>query len=95
MAKKLEVYDVTTIGYDKLDISKELHGRRQIFTGEKEITRENVISVLTKALGVHALNRREILYLKAYERGVQPILERSKNYTAISTAARSPTISAA
>ena len=37
----LEAYDVTVVdGDDKLDISKELHGRRQIFTGEKEITRK-------------------------------------------------------
>ena len=50
----LEAYDATVIdGLDKLDISKELHGRRQIFTGEKQITRENVIEVLQKALAVH------------------------------------------
>ena len=80
--RTLEVYDVTTMDVNHLDISKELHGRRQIFTGEKEITRENVIPVLQKALGVHALNRREILYLKKYNRGIQPILNRSKQYNA-------------
>ena len=79
----LEAYDVTTVeGDSKLDISKELHGRRQIFTGEKEITRENVIDVLQKALSVHEKNRREILYLQKYEKGIQPILERSKTYNA-------------
>lgn len=80
MSKSLEVYDVTTIENDQLDLSKELHGRRMIFTGEKEITRENVISVLQKALGVHALNRREIVYLLRYEKGIQPILQRKKEY---------------
>lgn len=82
MGQNLEVYDVTTITDDKLDISKDLHGRRQIFTGEKEITRANVIDVLTKALSVHALNRREIIFLKKYERGIQPVLNRTKNYNA-------------
>ena len=82
MGNNLEVYDVTTIADDKLDISKELHGRRKILSGEKEITRENVIDVLTKALAVHALNRREIIYLQNYNRGIQPILHRQKNYNA-------------
>ena len=81
MAKSLEVYDVTTTdaAFDP-DFSHTLHGRRQIFTGEKEITRANVIDVLQKALSVHDLNRREIIYLQKYERGVQPILERTKTY---------------
>ena len=81
--KTLEAYDVTvTQGEDKLDISQTLHGRRQIFTGEKEITRKNVLQVLQKALSVHNLNRREILFLKDYERGIQPILERTKQVNA-------------
>ena len=82
MGKNLEVYDVTTVENEKLDISKDLHGRRQIFTGETEITRDNVIDVLQKALGTHEKNRREILYLQNYEKGIQPILQRSKNYNA-------------
>jgi len=78
---KLEAYDVTVVDGEKdLDLSKELHGRRQIFTSEKEITRENVISVLQKALSVHEKNRREIMYLLDYERGIQPILQRTKVY---------------
>lgn len=80
---KLERYDVTVVdGDDKLDLSRDLHGRRQIFTSEKEITRENVIDVLQKALTVHNKNRREIIYLQKYERGIQPILRRSKQYNA-------------
>jgi len=81
MGQSLEVYDVTTLdAMSELDLSKQLHGRRQIFTGEKEITRANVIDVLVKALGVHAMNRREILFLQNYNRGIQPILNRSKVY---------------
>ncbi len=82
MGKSLEVYDVTTAENNQLDISKDLHGRRVIYTGEKEITRKNVIDVLMKALSVHDKNRREILYLQKYERGIQPILERTKMYNA-------------
>ena len=77
----LEAYDATvTQGNDCEDISNELHGRRQIFSGEKEITRSNVIEVLQKALSVHEKNRREIIFLQKYERGIQPILNRSKQY---------------
>lgn len=77
----LEVYDVTTAG-SSLDMAKELRGRRQIFTSEAEITRENVVDVLEKALAIHRLNRAEILFLKKYERGEQPILQREKTYHA-------------
>lgn len=80
---KLEACDTTVIyGDDNQDISNELHGRRQIFTAEKEITRENVIDVLQKALSVHEKNRREEIFLLKYERGFQPILNRTKNYNA-------------
>ena len=83
MGVNLEAYDATVVGgKSSLDFSKELHGRRVIYTSECEITRENVIPVLQKALAVHELNRREIIYLQNYNRGIQPILERTKNYNA-------------
>ena len=77
----LEVYDVTTV-MDDLELSKRLHGRRQIFSSVDEVTDENVIEVLNKALPIHQLNRVEEIYLKKYERGIQPILARTKNYNA-------------
>ncbi len=55
-----------------------LHGRRQIFTNELEITSWNVVSVLNEALSVHVKNRTEEVYMLKYERGIQPILERIK-----------------
>ena len=75
----LEVYDITTAG-NVPDLSKTLHGRRQIFSDVDEVTDENVIDVLQKALGVHNLNRAEELFLKQYVRGIQPILGRTKVY---------------
>ena len=57
---------------------RELHGRRQIFTSETEITSGNILRVLNEALRVHAQNRSEIVYLEKYLRGVQPILDRVK-----------------
>lgn len=59
---------------------RELHGRRQIFTNETEITLGNVVSVLNKALAVHNQNRSEERYLEKYLRGIQPILDRIKVY---------------
>lgn len=58
----------------------ELHGRRQIFTNVKEINAENVVKVLNKALEVHTRNRAEMVYLEKYARGIQPILDRVKQY---------------
>ena len=55
-----------------------LKGRREIFTDEKEITRENISKVLSEAFETHLLNAAEIKYLQEYERGVQPILKRKK-----------------
>ena len=79
----LEVYDVTTVDRNvNPDFSKTLHGRRRILSGEKEVTRENVIDILYKALGTHNKNRAEILFLLDYHRGIQPILNRYKQYNA-------------
>ena len=57
-----------------------LHGRRQILTDVEEITSENVIAVLNKAIAVHARNREEEVYLEKYLRGIQPIIDRKKVY---------------
>lgn len=53
-------------------------GRRMIMTDEKEITRENIISVISKAFMEHQYNVQEEMYLFEYERGNQPILNREK-----------------
>ena len=60
----------------------ELHGRRQIFTNEENITASNVVAELNKWLAVHNRNRSEIVYLERYVRGEQPILDRVKKYRA-------------
>lgn len=63
-----------------LKLSKNLRGRRQIFNSAEKITPENVVEVLQKALPIHEMNRREILFLKNYQRGEQPVLYRTKTY---------------
>ena len=79
----LEVYDVSTVTTgEELSLAQRLRGRRQILSSVDEITDENVLDVLEKAVAVHLLNRREILFLKKYERGQQPILLRTKQYNA-------------
>ena len=47
-------------------------------TSEPVITFDNVLTVLTKAMSVHSLNRSEIDYLWKYYKGDQPILYRKK-----------------
>ena len=77
----LEVYDVSTVNaWTDLEISKNLRGRRPIYSSVEEVTDENVMDVLAKALPIHLANRREIIFLKKYERGIQPILFRTKKY---------------
>lgn len=61
---------------------RQLHGRKQIFTNEAVITKDNVVAVLNKALQVHRANRADEVYLEKYLRGIQPILDRTKNVNA-------------
>ena len=59
-------------------MTRQMYGRRVIRSDVKEITEENVVEVLQKAMSVHALNRSEIQYLWDYYRGKQPVLHRTK-----------------
>lgn len=69
----------------QIDTSKPLSetrlmsGRRVIKMSVKEVTEENVVEVLNKALAIHELNRSEIDYLWKYYRGEQPIRYRTKD----------------
>ena len=58
--------------------TRTMYGRRVITTDVEEITAENVVDVLRKAMGTHELNRGEMEYLWNYYRGKQPILAREK-----------------
>lgn len=53
-------------------------GRRMLMTDEKEITKENIVSVVSKAFMEHQENVQEEMYLFEYEKGNQPILSREK-----------------
>ena len=59
--------------------SRVMTGRRMIKSSAKEITPDNVMDVLLKAISDHELNRSEIDYLYKYYRGNQPILNRVKD----------------
>lgn len=48
-------------------------GRRNIYTSEPYITKENLINVLTSAKTVHDTNVHDIKYLLRYEKGDQPL----------------------
>ena len=56
----------------------DLYGRKLITTDVAEITSENVVEVLEKAMRTHTTNRGQIEYLWNYYRGKQPILSRVK-----------------
>lgn len=60
--------------------TRNMYGRKQIFTSEAVIDRSNVLNVLNEALKIHAQNREDEEYLEDYVRGKQPILDRVKTY---------------
>lgn len=59
-------------------VTPALFGRHEILTAQEEITRENLLDEMTRALAIHSMNEAEIDYLWWYTRGNQPILERVK-----------------
>jgi len=59
-------------------VDLHLHGRRMIKTDATEVTKDNVIMILRKALPYHWKNRSEIQYLWHYYKGRQPIENRQK-----------------
>ena len=62
----------------KVMVSKEMFGRRMIFTSETAITPGNVSAVVEQAFITHLLNRDEIDYLWNYYKGKQPSLYRTR-----------------
>lgn len=58
--------------------TRQLFGRRKIYTDVDVITAENVVDVLTKAVLVHSQNQADIQYLWDYYKGKTPILGKEK-----------------
>jgi len=58
--------------------TRQLFGRRQVYTDVETITAENVVEVLRQALSDHMVNQGEIQYLWDYYRGKTPILGKKK-----------------
>ena len=63
-----------------LSEQRVLFGRDVLYSSETEITRENIMDVLTDVLPIHTKNSNEINYLHWYYRGKQPILGRVKKH---------------
>lgn len=55
-----------------------LTGRRQIFTDEHVVNKDNVVKVITDSMSDHLANRSEINILYDYYKGRQPIFHRHK-----------------
>ena len=58
--------------------TRQMFGRRKIYTDEEYITAENVVDVLRKAQLLHSQNQNEIQYLLDYDWGKMPILGKTK-----------------
>ena len=59
--------------------TRTMYGRQMITTDANEITSDNIVKELDKAIIKHKINRDEIEYLWNYYRGKQPILYRTKD----------------
>lgn len=59
-------------------VKRHTFGRTPILTPETEITRDNVVEVLRKAIPIFEKNASECKYLYEYYKGRQPILGREK-----------------
>ena len=68
---------------NNITMSRVLYGRRDIYSGVEEITADNVISEVNSALVYHLQNVLEEEYLYWYRRGLQPILNRTKERNTI------------
>ena len=53
-------------------------GRRDIFTVQEDLDRDNIVDEINKALAIHFLNKDDEDFLFEYRRGEQPILDRVK-----------------
>lgn len=53
--------------------TRQMFGRRKIYTDTEHISAENVVDVLRKAQLLHSQNQNEIQYLWDYYRGKTPI----------------------
>ncbi len=61
-----------------VDVGIALYGRKKIFTSVEEVTADNVIDVVNNAISFHIVNLQEEEYLYWYRRGLQPILNRTR-----------------
>lgn len=62
-----------------INLVGNLMGRKKIHTDETEVTAKNIASIVNLAMNTdHAANRNQMEYLFKYERGAQPIIDRTK-----------------
>lgn len=64
-------------------VYEPLYGRLDIFSSTEEITIDNVVDEVNLALTYHIMNLRAEEYLYWYRRGLQPILNRTKERNTI------------
>lgn len=63
-----------------IDICRGEFGRKVAYTNVSEITKENIVSVLGSAIGVHNSNRGLMKYLYQYYKGDQPVNYKYKKF---------------
>lgn len=60
------------------DIVRGKFGRKIAYTNVEKITDENILSVVSKGMSIHNMNKIAVRYLWDYKNGDQPVLYRNK-----------------
>lgn len=68
--------DERTLGLEK----PILCGREVIYTSAREVNRGNILDIVSDAIKIHNKNQGQIVYLYNYYCGLQPILDKTKEY---------------
>ena len=67
------------ININRVPLVGNLIGRKKIHTDEIAVTEKNIAAIVNDAMnGDHAVNRNQMEYLFKYERGLQPVVDRTK-----------------
>lgn len=72
--------EITVVsGSRHVNLVGQLVGRKKIHTDEIAVTDKNIAAIVSLAMTTdHATNRNQMEYLFKYERGMQPVLDRTK-----------------
>lgn len=75
----MDIISTSNFNSNHVNLVGNLIGRKKIHTDEIEVTDKNIARIVNLAMNTdHAINRNQMEYLFKYERGLQPVIDRTK-----------------